>query len=863
MLCTVPFPRFAPLLLALVTAAAPLAADGGARRAGRTVDVTHLDIDLRLDWAARQARGSTVVTCSPLRATASITLDAGNLAIESITGEDGSTLAWRYDGGDRDQGLAIELGRVRRPGETVRLTIAYHTGWRNISDPNSLSGSDGKGIRFLQPSTGEPVRRRQAWSVGYPAGNRYWFPGNDSPEDLRTTDLRITVDHPLTVVSSGALVETRANPDGTRTFHWRVGTPYANYLTAFAAGEWTLVPQRAGDVEIESYGYPDERDAVAATVERLPDMLRWFSELTGKAFPHPVYRQVFVQDLPWGWGNFGTATLTENMVDDFRTHAEWRYLWDGLEAEALAHQWAGGWIVPRDWRDAWLARGLSRMLDGLYNEHKNGRDEFLLYPHNIDQATTLGDWRGGTRHPIVPRTIEEGVSFAADNYPYFRGALVHNLLREELGDSVWRAGLRRFIATHGGQPASTADYQRAMEQASGRALGWFFEQWVYRIGHPVFEVERRWDRASGTLTLTLRQVQQPDTTTTHPKATWFRGRMTVEIDDRLETVTLAPKAVNQFRLAAREEPRLVRVDVGDAWIKEIRFSKTTDELLYQLARDRDVLGRRWAMSELARLYRRDGIEVGERQRIEAGLRDVAQGDGWWRLRLGALTWLQGLVVPAGSGEPVRLDSATTTMLVELIRTERSWVRSGALTFLGATRDPRYAELYLDAMQEDSHQVIYAAAAALGKSRSPRAYDALTAIAKVPSWKGENILSALLGLKELGDPRGADLALAALNDTTSHRWTLGTPVWDFRIAASQTLVALGRADDAWRIASARLTRALEEDDVLDQFNSLMMLADTGDPRTRVAIDLLKARYKDDPNALAAIGGYEAGLPQAGP
>lgn len=854
--------------LCLILLATPLLAVADDRRdrvdeRARAVDVKHLDIALRLDWKERQARGTTAVTFSPLRATAEVALDAGNLAIDSITAESGTALAWTYDGGDRDQGLTIRLGRVHRPGETVRVTIAYRTTWRNISDPNSLSGSDGKGIRFLQPSSGEPTRRRQAWSVGYPASNRYWFPGNDSPEDLRTTDLRITVDRPLTVVSNGSLVETCDNPDGTRTFRWRVETPYANHLTAFVAGEWTMVPQSAGAVAIESYGYPDERDAVVATVERLPDMLRWFGELTGKPYPHPTYRQVFVQDLPWGWGNFGAATLTENMVDDFRTHAEWRYLWDGLEAEALAHQWFGGDIVPRDWRDAWLVRGLARMLDGLYNERMNGRAEFLLYPHNIDLATTLGDWRSGNRHPVVPKSPEDGTAFAADNYPYFRGALVHNLLREELGDSVWRAGLRRFVQAASGKPVSTADYQRAMEQASGRRLDWFFDQWVYRIGHPVFEVERRWDRARRELTLTLRQVQQPDTTTSHPKATWFRGRMRVEIDNRVETIELGAKAVNQFRFPAAEEPKLVRVDVGDAWIKEMTFGKETDELLYQLAHDQDVLGRRWAMGELARQFRRDGITVEERQRIEAGFRACARGDDWWRLRLGALTWLQGLLVPAGSSEPARLDSATVNLLVTLVRTERSWVRSGALTFLGTTRDPRFADLYLEAMREDSHQVIYAAAAALGKSRSPKAYDALVALAKVPSWKGENILSALLGLKELGDPRGAELALAALTDSVNHRWTLGTPVWDYRIAANQTLVALGKGEQAWAIADARLKRALAEDDVLDQFNSLMMLADTGDPRTRDAIALLKAHYKDDANALAAIGGYEAGLPQAGP
>lgn len=863
--CTASFRRVLPTFLSLLAAVPVAATDArGAEPAQRrTVDVTHLDLALRFDWAAREARGTAVVTFTPLRATSTITLDAGHLAIASVTGEDGRALAYAYDGGDADQGLAITLGRVRRPGEVVRVTIAYHTTWANISDPNALSGSDGKGIRFLRPSSGEPARRRQAWSVGFPAGNRYWFPGNDTPDDFRSTDLRLTVDTPLTVVSNGTLVATTSNADGTRTFHWREARPHANYLTAFIAGEWTVVPQQAGPVALESYGYPDERDAVVATVERLPDMVQWFSSLTGRPYPHPVYRQVFVQDLPWGWGNFGASTLTENMVDDFRTHAEWRYLWDGLEAEALAQQWFGGLVVPRDWRDAWLARGLARMLDGLYNAQKNGVAEFLLYPHATDLATTLGDWRGGTRHPIVPRTVAEGTAFAADNYPYFRGAAVHHLLRDELGDSVWRAGLRRFVAAAAGGPVTTADYQRAMERASGRSLDWFFEQWVFRMGHPVFEVARRWDAGNRTLTLTLRQVQQPDTASPHPQAGWFRGRMRVAIDDRVEIIELAARSVNEFRFRNAAEPRLVRVDVGDTWIKELRFPKGTEELLYQLAHDPDVTGRRAAMGELAGQYQREGVTGAERRQIEAGFRALARSDAYWRLRLGALTWLQGLLVPAGSTEPAALDSTTVAFLVDLVRTERSWVRSGALTFLGTTRDPRHAPLYLDAMREDSHQVIYAAAAALGKSRSPEAYEAFTALARVPSWKGENILSALLGLKELGDPRGVALALEAVGDTVHPRWTLGTPVWDYRLAGNQTLVALGQAERAAAMADARLRRAVEEDDVLDQFNSLMMLADTGDPRLREAIALLKARHRDDPNALAAIGGYEASLSQAGP
>ena len=48
--------------------------------------------------------------------------------------------------------------------------------------------------------------------MGEPESNRYWFPGYDSPNDFRTTELTATVDKNLTVISNGSLVETKDNP---------------------------------------------------------------------------------------------------------------------------------------------------------------------------------------------------------------------------------------------------------------------------------------------------------------------------------------------------------------------------------------------------------------------------------------------------------------------------------------------------------------------------------------------------------------------------------------------------------------------------------------------------------------------------
>ena len=683
--------------------------------------------------------------------------------------------------------------------------------------------------------------------MGEPESNRYWFPGYDAPNDLRTTEFIATVDRPLLALSNGRLVETRTNADGTRTFHWKAETPYANHLTSFVVGEYVDVPQRFEGVELHNFGYPNETAAVAASVERLPEMVAFFSDLTGVKSPFSQYSQVFVQDLPWGIGSHGLAVQSENMVDDDRTHADFLYLWDGLEAEALAHQWFGNYLTCRDWSHVWLNRGFAHYFDGLYNAHKNGREEFLLWQVLGDQATYLADWRAGVRHPIVTPHYEDAPGFVGDNYSYVRGASVLHLLRRHLGDETWRRAVRRYLQANAHRPVVTEDFRRAVEEASGEPMDWFFDQWLYRMGHPVFDVAWRHDAAKQQLILTVRQTQQIDPKEPYPQVEFFQGAVEIEIDEAIERVWLAPKAENVFTFARPRSPQLVHFDYESAWIKELRFEKPLDELLHQLKHDRDILGRRWAIDELGARAADGKTSAADRERICAGLREAILGPSYWRLRLAALSQLQSLLAPAAQPQPAVLDDATIAMLLIVIRNETSWNRAAAIGFLGMTRDPRHAELYLRHLDDPSDRVIGAAALALGRSRSPAAFAALAALVRKPSWKNQSLMSALNGLRELGDPRGFEIAFGALSDLSLFRWRLPTPpVWDLRVFATQTLAALGRADAAYPLLAGRLDKALAEDDLEGAFNNALLLVLLADPRAQADLDRLKLRFRDDEN-----------------
>jgi aminopeptidase N len=819
------------------------------------IDVKHVAIDLRFDWQNKQAYGTTAITLAPFEKTDKITLDAGMLTINSIALSNGPSLKFNYDRGDKNDGLEILLDRTYPAGEDVTVRIDYHTNWVNNSDPNNLWGSFGKGIRFLGPTSTDPIKRRQIWTMGAPESNRYWFPGYDSPNDFRTTEFTATVDKGLTAISNGVLVETKTNPDGTRTFHWRMDTAYANYLTSFVVGEYVDVKQSSEGIDLHSFGYPDEAEAVAASVVRLPDMVKFYSEITGVKYPYPSYSQVFVQDFPAWMENITASTITENMIDDYRTHADYFYLWDITEGETLAHQWFGNYLTCRDWSHVWLNKSFAHYFSQLYNEHKNGRYEVLFYQLAFDQNTYLNDWNSGARHPVVTQNYDNALDFTSDNYATARGALVLRMLRKHAGDDKWWKAIRHYVKSNANKSVSTNDFRKAVDETSGESMGWFFDQWLYKMGHPIFDVTKNYDDATKQLTLRVKQTQKVDPKDQYPQVELFKGKVEIEIDGRIEQVWLEPKVENVFVFASPHQPKLVNFDYESTWIKEIKFEKSLDELLYQFQNDKDILGRRGAMTALVSLAKNEKTSAEDKASIYAAFRSVILSNAYWRLRMSAISQLQNLLAPATQTKPVALDKATMTMLMSVIKDEQAWVRATGLTFLGMTRDAKFADIYLHYLDDQSDRVINAAANALGRSKSPKAFDALAKLVSKPSWKNQSLISALNGLQQLDDQRGYDIAFKALADLNSPHWTLATPVWDYRLTAAQTIAALKKSDAAYPFMFAEFKKALAENDLHGIFYSVQLITTIADARGQEAFELLKAKFKDDENAMTAVAQYE--------
>jgi aminopeptidase N len=821
------------------------------------IDIKHISLRLQFDWEKKQAFGVATIDLNTLVACDNFSLDAGMLSIHSIKLSSGKVLKFMYNGGDEMDGLKINLDKVYQPNENIKIEINYRTTYQNPTDPNNLGFNYGKGLRFFQPTSTDTRKRKQIWSASIPEGNKYWYPCVERIEDRRTTELFATVEKKLTVVSNGILKSVKENTDGTHTFHWKMDKPYSNHQTSIVVGEYTDLKQNFKGIEIHNFSYPDEVEAVKASTVRLIDMIKFFAEKTKIKFPYPNYNQVFVQEYPWGGGhNMNTSTLSDNMVDDEGTHKDFIYLWDWVEGNDVAAQWFGNLVTPKSWEHSWLNKSFAVYFSTLYNEYKNGNEDFQIYNRGqVDLPTIIGDWNGGYRRPLVANKFDDVNSIILDNYALSRGPQVLHMLRKHLGDAIWWKAINIYLTANANKLVETKDFQNAVEQACGYEMQWFFDQWVYKIGLSVFEVSKKYDAAKKQMVISLKQTQIADTTTTYLKQLYFKGKMEIAIDNKITEVWIEDKEENVFAIPVIKEPNLLNIDFGNRWIKEIKFEKTTDEYIYQLKNEVDITARMFALQQLSTIISNDKIEQSEKQKIIIAFQDLADSKSFWRLRQFALAQLRKNLAP-------NFDSRTIAILLKIINTESSWLKSTAVGVLGFANNAQYADIFEQSLNDKSDRVRFAAATALAKTKKPGTFKILEYLISKPSWKNQSLMHALRAMQVLKDSAAVPIALNALEDDPAlPRWTLANGSWDYRVVAAETLVTFGKGNLGFPIVLSRFKKSMEENDVNDIFNNVMLVAILGDPRGQEVFDFVKVKFKDDANAMVAVNGYEEQFKEA--
>jgi aminopeptidase N len=81
------------------------------------------------------------------------------------------------------------------------------------------------------------------------------------------------------------------------------------------------------------------------------------------------------------------------------------------------------------------------------------------------------------------------------------------MLRHELGDEIFWKGMRSFYEKFRNKNALTYDFEKVMEEASGKDLSRFFHQWLYVAGQPDLKITNTPSTRNGNTEITIEQKQ--------------------------------------------------------------------------------------------------------------------------------------------------------------------------------------------------------------------------------------------------------------------------------------------------------------------------------------------------------------------
>jgi aminopeptidase N len=523
--------------------------------------------------------------------------------------------------------------------------------------------------------------------------------------------------------------------------------------------------------------------------------------------------------------NISATTQTDNMIHDARTELDQNS--DGLQSHELAHQWFGDYVTCRSWSDIWLNESFATYFQAMWDEYKLGHDEFLYLDVKSNQEQYYGAWARGQRRPIVTRNYANPDA-VFDTYAYPRGGAVLHMLRTFLGEDNWWRSINHYLTKYANQPVETAQFRIAIEETTGQPMDWFFDEWLYKMGHPVFRVTQDYDAVNKVLTLKVRQEQRPDPESQYPQVGLFQTPVDIEImtanTRRVDRVQIEPKEEQTFKFTVDSEPLLVNFDNEGTLIKELLFVKTTGQLLYQLQNDRDVLGRIWAASQLSGRIRDDKTSPADRSAIVKALSQAATADKFWGARVEALVALNG-VKEAKDG------------MLAATKDADARVRARAVASLAATKDPSLADSYLPLLADQSYAVVRASASALGQTKSATGYDPLAKLLDTPSWRDTIRASGLTGLAALGDKRALEAGL---------KYAVAGNRSGVRSAALGVLGATGKGDPrVLPILSAALNEGFERRSFQLMNAAGEALIALGDERAVAMLDELAKRAVGSP------------------
>ncbi|MCL5267871.1 MAG: T9SS type A sorting domain-containing protein [Bacteroidetes bacterium] len=390
--------------------------------------------------------------------------------------------------------VRVSLYREYSYGDTGTVTLYYH-----VNNPGVANNDQQRGFYIYYPGeevSGQSVPHTVAYTMSEPSDARYWMPCYDDPSDKALCQISIRVPDGFVAASNGTLISKVNNGDGSTTFNWSEDYPVSTYLMCATAAKFAVIQRMYVEndgvsIPVQYYVYPEDSAAAVSNAECNIDtvisMLKFYSSLYGP-YPFDKYGMTGIEPFHYGGMEHQTITTLRRSYEFNRR----------VVAHELAHQWWGDMVTLGTWKDIWLNEGFATYSELMQLQHLSQasfEDELNFYADQFfAEDSTI-------RYPVY--APPPGYIFGLGEY--YKGAWVLHMLRNIVGDSTFFAIFKSYRSAFAYSNAVTSDFINVVNEVTHTDMNWFFDEWIYGQGYPVYASTTR--TSGDTLNFYLKQEQ--------------------------------------------------------------------------------------------------------------------------------------------------------------------------------------------------------------------------------------------------------------------------------------------------------------------------------------------------------------------
>ena len=718
--------------------------------ATKTNNLKHTKLVASFNYEKSQMNGEVWLKFQPhFYPTNTLVLDAKAMDIKEVALVNGTTkrkLSYTYD----SLQLHIDLDKTYTAKESYNIYIKY------IARPNEFKGQgseairDAKGMYFINPLGTDKEKPTQIWTQGETEASSVWIPTIDKTNQKTTQEFYLTVPSKYVSLSNGLLVKQTDLKNGFREDVWKMDLPHSPYLFFIGIGDYAVIKDSYKGKEVSYYIEKAYEKVARKIYGNTPQMIAFFENKLGVAFPWSKYAQISGRDFVSGAMENTTATLHSDAVQQDARELIDGNNWESTIAHELFHQWFGDLVTAESWSNITVNESFADYSQTLWFEHSQGKDAGA-FENFTGLRSYLSSPSDAEKHLV--RFFYKDKEDVFDLVSYQKGGRILNMLRHLVGDDAFFASLNKYLTDNKFSNGSAIKLKLAFEAVTGKDLNWFFNQWYFSNGHPYVRIQQKYMADQQKVLVTIQQTQTQNKVFTLPVGidVYVNG-------NRNHYEVWSKNKVDSFYFPATVAPDNVNVDNDKIllWAKD--ESKPIEQYAYQMKHARNFMDRFEAANEAANNLKSPTAKA----IIEAAIKDT-----FHVIRSIALN----------SYNPSAIDAAMEAQIIQIAGSDKvSTVREDAINVLSKINKPSFTPMYEKWVHDSSYTVAGAALAALEIADSTKAIAFAKQFSTQPLKKRLNAVVTTI-LTKYGDVAVFDFVAntyAKLNIQSSEKFEMTMP-----------------------------------------------------------------------------------------